>query len=197
MDTEKDILEETGLDKDYSNPEQLLELEDEDGQITPSSIKKLREQLSLSRAEAKENLDRWQRARADLVNFKKDSAILSVEQESRQKTRCAEAIIPALDAFEMAFAEQSFASTDENWQNGIKSLYNNLLKSIEKFGVTRMHPQGEIFDPYQHEALREVSIADRALDNTVESVVRSGYRIDNTLIRPAQVVVHIYAQSSH
>ncbi len=184
---------EEGSEEDRLDLDEVIE--DEDGQLTPSSVKKLREQLSKARAEAKENLNGWQRARADFANYKKDTVMMSSEREVRQKVSFAEAIIPALDAFEMAFSDKSFAAADEGWQRGIKGLYSNLLKSLEQFGVARVHPEGEKFDPYRHEALREVPTTNEAEDHTIENVVRSGYSVGEHVIRPAQVTVRVLNQS--
>ncbi len=163
--------------------------EDEDDQ-GPAALKRLREKLAKAVAEKQEYLEGWQRARADFANFKREEASIQKDRESRLKAEFCEALIPALDSFEMAFGTDSFKAADANWRKGIEALFGGLLKSLEQVGVVQFVPTGERFDPYKHEALREVETEDPSLDHTIERVERAGYSIGEKIIRPAQVSVY-------
>ena len=63
-----------------------------------------------------------------------------------------------------------------------------LLKSFAKFNVEQISPEGEPFDPQQHEAMSMVP-APGAEPNTVVSVVQKGYLLNGRVVRPAMVVV--------
>ena len=155
-----------------------------------ASIKKLRDKLLKAIEEKQEYLDGWQRSRADLVNFKRDEMQREGEREVRSKVDFAEAVIPALDAFEMALEDKNFKEGDENFKKGIQAVYTNLLKSLERLGITRFDPTGEPFSPHHFEALREIPTDDPQKDHTVESVHRPGYRIGERIVRAAQVSVY-------
>lgn len=154
-----------------------------------ASIKKLRERLAKAIEEKQEYLEGWQRSRADFANFKREEALISSGKEDRVKSELAQALIPALDAFDMAFKDKSFADADPALKKGIESLYQGLQKSLEKVGIKRHWPLGEPFSPHVHEALREVPTEDASLDHTVEGVLAAGYSIGDLVIRPAQVSV--------
>ena len=62
------------------------------------------------------------------------------------------------------------------------------LKSLEKFNVQQIDPEGEPFDPQQHEAMSMVP-APGAEPNSVVSVVQKGYLLNERVVRPAMVVV--------
>ena len=156
----------------------------------PAALKKLREKLGKAIEEKQEYLDGWQRSRADFANFKRDESGRSIELELRTKVELGEAVIPALDSFEMALRDKSFASADANLQKGFEAVYTHLLKSLERIGISRYEPQGEVFDPYKHEALREVKTDDPTLEHTIESIHRPGYAIGERILRPAQVSVY-------
>ena len=98
-----------------------------------------------------------------------------------------EEIIPVLDSFEMA------AKHDSNKE--LEIIQKQLLDSIKKMGIESFGKKGEAFNPEIHEAVREVAVDTREKDHTVVSVERSGYSIQNHIIRPAQVSVGNFAEA--
>ncbi len=165
---------------------------EEEEEMGPSVVKKLREKLQKAVEEKQEYLEGWQRARADFANFKKEEASMHVDREQRITANLTEAIIPTLDSFEMALGSASFKSADPQWQKGISALYQGLVGSLAQVGIKQFSPKGEVFDPHKHEALREVATEDAALEHTIETVERSGYSIGERIIRPAQVSVYAH-----
>ncbi len=172
---------------DQVDEEFVPEGEDEQG---PVALKGVREKLAVAVKEKQEYLEGWQRARADFANFKKDEALMHIEREARIRAELAEAIIPTLDSFEMAFTSPSFAAGDLQWQTGMKALYQGLLESLGRVGVGSFSPVGEKFNPHRHEALREVETSDARKNHSIESVLRSGYTVGEKVVRPAQVSVY-------
>jgi molecular chaperone GrpE len=59
---------------------------------------------------------------------------------------------------------------------------------LERQGVERIGAAGEPFDPELHDAVG-VHETDEAPDRTILEVARSGYRLGDRVIRPAQVIV--------
>ncbi|MEK7109172.1 MAG: nucleotide exchange factor GrpE [Patescibacteria group bacterium] len=169
-----------------SDEEFVSEEETEEG---PALIKRLRERLKKAVEEKQEYLEGWQRARADFANFKREEAGIHQDKEARLRADFAEALLPALDAFEMAFKTKWYESASLEWKGGVMSIYRELVRSLDRFGVKLFTPLGEPFDPARHEAVREVPVEDKKQDHTVVSVERSGYSVGDTIIRPAQVTV--------
>ena len=167
----------------------VMEDENEQG---PAALKRLREKLAVAVKEKQEYLEGWQRARADFANFKREEGARSEHAEQRVRMECAEAIIPALDAFEMAFKTPSFQQASTEWKAGMSGLYNELLKSLQKFGIMSFSPVGEHFNPREQEAVREVPVAEKEKEHSVTSVERSGYKMGEQIIRPAQVSVGVF-----
>ena len=157
-----------------------------------AAVQKLREKLKKAVEEKQEYLEGWQRSRADFANFKREEASLHSDREERIKSEFAEAVIPTLDSFEMALGSKSFKEGSAEWQKGISSLYQGLISSLSQVGIKQFVPKGEKFDPYKHEALREVETSDEKFDHTIETVERSGYSIGDRIIRPAQVSVYTH-----
>ena len=59
---------------------------------------------------------------------------------------------------------------------------------MTKHGLVVLDPQGEPFNPEQHQAMSMQESADVA-PNTVIAVVQKGYEINGRLLRPAMVMV--------
>jgi molecular chaperone GrpE len=71
---------------------------------------------------------------------------------------------------------------------GVELTEREMLKVLERYGVKRIDPQGQKFDPNLHQAMFEVSNAD-VPTGTVVQVVQTGYIIGERVLRPALVGV--------
>lgn len=151
-------------------------IDEDEAEATPAAVKKLREKLKEAIKEKQDNLDGWQRARADFANFKRQEALINADKEARIVSDLIEALLPALDTLELTLKH------DDSPTN--KMLQTQFLDSLARIGVKKFGAVGEAFDPHKHEAL-----AQKGDENIIESVERSGYSIDEKIIRPAQVII--------
>ncbi len=71
---------------------------------------------------------------------------------------------------------------------GVELTLKSMANSVAKFGVIAIDPQGQSFDPNQHQAMSMVENADVA-PNTVIAVMQKGYELNGRVIRPAMVMV--------
>ncbi len=155
-------------------------------------LKRLREKLKKTVEEKQQYLEGWQRSRADFANYKREMAEGHTDSTARTKAEFAEALIPALDSFEMAFASKWYAEAPPEWKGGVMSIYRELVRSLERFGIKLYNPLHEPFDPMKQEAVRQTAVLKKEEDHTVVSVERSGYTIGDKIIRPAQVTIGKY-----
>lgn len=179
---------------DFDDPEDDFEdivIEDEDEQ-PHDTIKRLRGQLKECVAQKQEYLDGWQRAKADVVNTKKEFA----KERERMKSRAIEEVIadmlPVLDSFQMAFAnEEKWNEIDPQWRSGVEHIHSQLLGVLKSYGLEAIKPEeGDAFDPQLHTSVDTVEADDTAMDDTVAACEKTGYRIDDRIIRSANVVVN-------
>ena len=63
------------------------------------------------------------------------------------------------------------------------------LSTLDGFGVRRLDPLGERFDPARHEAITTITAASPDDDGVIVGIVRFGYLIGDEVLRPAQVAV--------
>ena len=71
---------------------------------------------------------------------------------------------------------------------GIELTERDFLSRLSRFGVKKLEPQGEKFDPNLHEALFEVPDPS-VIAGTVVQVVEAGFSIGDRCLRPAKVGV--------
>ena len=85
-------------------------------------------------------------------------------------------------------ALQSATGADEGIAQGVRLVHAELVGALERSGIAAFEPAGERFDPQVHEAI-STRPADGADPGVVVDVVEKGYRLDETVLRPARVVV--------
>ena len=159
-------------------------VDEEESEMGPALVKRLREKLKAATDKGQEYLDGWQRSRADFANFKREEALMHSDREARITTELVEALIPSLDTLELALKHAKEAEA-----KGLEMIYKQFLGSLKQIGVEKYGAVGETFNPHRYEALREAPTDDDSKDHTVESVERSGYAVGERVIRPAQVSV--------
>jgi len=180
-------------DSDAQFEEDIVQDDEEEGGAT--ALKHLREKLRHAVEEKQRYLENWQRERADFANYKREEEHRHASHELQIQTRFTEALIPVLDSFEGALQGGTFKDASAAWQQGIDALYQGLLSALKKMGIVQFAPKpGDPFDPYRHEALREVPTNKEEDDHTIEGVERSGYSIGDRIVRPAQVSVRTHTQ---
>jgi molecular chaperone GrpE len=166
-----------------------FEPEDEFGTVgaAQAKIKKLRDELQEAKAKRDEYLDGWQRAKADVINFRKEAALQSDRAHGRGKESVFEDLIPVLDSFDMATGSESWESVDENWRAGMDQIRNQLLGVLSRHGIERFGKVGEMVDHARDEIVQEMDdVAGES--GEIVRVLRFGYRLGERVIRPAQVI---------
>ena len=167
----------------------------EDGEELPNKdiAKKLRGELAECRKSKEEYLTGWQRAKADYINLQKDldSARVNISIITREKMT--ENLLPALDSFEMAFAEKEhWESLDKDWRMGIESIYQQFVSGLKDSGIDKIDEKGIPFNPSYHQSISAIETLDKSLDHTVEKIIQVGYKIGDRVIRPAIVAILEY-----
>lgn len=142
---------------------------------------------------ADDHLNGWKRAKADLINFKRE-----VEEEKKQWMTFAfmGAVIrflPILDHLYAALeAQEKLESTDEKYKNfiqGIENTKREFEETLRQMKVTEVPGVGFEFDPLVHESVEKEGEVTGKGTLMVARVVKRGYKIEEQLIRPAKVVI--------
>ena len=129
-----------------------------------------------------------QRTQADFENFRKRAAREKAEALDRGMGKLAKELLPALDHLELALRATEEHEGAEDVVKGFRLVHEELLGALERVGIQGFSPQGEPFDPNEHEAMAQQPAED-AQPGTVIEVYQRGYRINGQVLRPARVVV--------
>jgi len=97
-------------------------------------------------------------------------------------------LIPVLDNFERALAAARASGESGTVVSGVELIQRELLRVLEKAGLTRYSALGERFDPTRHEAIARVVSAERPPDTVVHETA-AGYLLNGRVLRPAMVAV--------
>ena len=165
----------------------------EDGDALPTKdvVKSLREDLKQARADKQEYLTGWQRTKADYVNLQKDEASKLKDVRNFVKMGLVEDLLPALDSFDMAFAnKEAWEKVDANWRSGVEYIQKQFIQSLENYGVSKISNIGVPFDPSIHESIESIPTDDQSKDHTIALITQSGYKMGDKIIRPARVSIY-------
>jgi len=133
--------------------------------------------------------DRHLRLAAEYDNFRKRSAKERAEVWGRAQAELVSRLADALDDLSR-FAHIDPAEIDsKTLHDGVDLVERKIWKDLEAVGVTRIDQAGVAFDPNVHEAVTTQPAPKPELDHTVGQVVQPGYKMRDTLLRPARVVV--------
>jgi molecular chaperone GrpE len=145
------------------------------------------EAITELKALADENWDKYVRAAAELENVRK-RATRDVENAHKFALErfCTE-LLAVKDSLEMGVAAADKADA-QSLLEGKEATLKLLAATMERFGVVELDPEGEPFDPQQHEAMTMQPSAD-VEPGSVLTVFQKGYALNGRLLRPARVVV--------
>ncbi|PZQ13020.1 MAG: nucleotide exchange factor GrpE [Ancylobacter novellus] len=144
--------------------------------------------------------DRLLRAHAEMENLRRrterevqDAKRYAVSGFARDLLGVADNLRRAIDAASPDKSEDESVDDDADpalsaFLQGVELTERELLKALEKNGVTKIDPKGQIFDPHRHEAVFEAP--DPSVPaGTVVQVMQEGYMIGDRILRPAMVGV--------
>ena len=158
------------------------------GGDTRTTIKKLREKVKKLEGEKQEYLDLSQRTRADYANFKKEVDTNRIVERKFATKRFIEELLPVLDSYDMAKGNtEAWEKVDQNWRVGIEYIFGQLRTVLENEGVIQFGKVGDIFDPNLHESMEMVNVENESENDKIIRVLQSGYRVHDTVLRPARV----------
>lgn len=132
-----------------------------------------------------EYLAGWQRAKADLMNYKKEEAARLEEFAKYHNASFILELVGVLDNFDLGLAALEKQGPVEKGIYMIRAQMEDILK---KRGLVRIEvKKGDKFDPAVMEAIAEVD-SDLPAGEVVEEI-ETGYRLYDRVLRPARVKI--------
>ena len=159
-------------------------------EVSEAVIEKFKEELAEAMAKADENLDGWQRAQADLANYRK-----RVEREREMtkdsiKTSVIKRYLDVSDDLVLALKNKPQEGEGAEWAEGIALISRKLETLLEGEGLTMIEADGQQFDPRVHEAVSQEDSEDHESGQIID-VLKPGYMLGDKVLRAALVRVAV------
>jgi len=167
-------------DKVVPPEEELTPAEGDAGEPVVDEKTRLAEEL-------KEMTDKYMRLYADFENYRKRVNKDKEELVKYGQEHLLSELLTVVDNLEMALKHAS-DSVSTGLVQGVEITLRELLKTLEKFGLSAIEAEGRAFDPAVHHAMSHIEHADTK-ENTVVEEYRKGYKLKDKVLRPALVAV--------
>jgi molecular chaperone GrpE len=175
-----------------TNKNEKGQLNGEDSPPSHSGFSKtpdeFQQELEKANQTAAQNLDGWQRERAEFSNYKRR---VERDQSQQRQLLTGEVIkkyLVILDDLELALKNQPGDGDGATWAEGITLIVRKLQSIIDNEGIERINQNNVPFDPNLHEAISNEETSDFESGYIIE-VVRQGYKLGDRILRPAMVRV--------
>ncbi len=155
-------------------------------------LARLREALEAKSREADAARDRYMRTVAEFDNARKRAVREREELIRGANEGLIRELLPVLDNLERALQAARDDAGAAAVTAGVELIQRELLRVLEKFGVTAFTSVGTPFDPERHEAVARVPAAGRP-EMTVVGETARGYLLNGRVLRPAMVTVAMNA----
>ena len=132
--------------------------------------------------------DKYLRLYAEFDNFRKRTMRERADLVRSAGRDLSEAMLPVLDDFERAAAAGEGQDV-EQLREGYQLIGQKMRGILEARGVQRMEAKGAEFDTDLHEAITQIPAPSEDLKGKVVDVVEPGYKLHDSVLRFAKVVV--------
>ena len=166
--------------------------QDEKTEVLPETavqlveMERLKTELAGAEERAKNHWEQYLRALADVDNVRKRAAKDLESARQFAVERFAQDLIGVKDSLELGISNAPKADV-ASLVEGQNATLRLLAKAFEKAQIEEINPEGQPFNPEQHEAM--MAQPSDAAPNTVLTVIQRGYQLNGRLLRPARVVV--------
>jgi molecular chaperone GrpE len=147
----------------------------------------LLDEIERLQTESTENFENYQRAVADMANYRRRKELDTQRQIERAREQLLLRLLPVIDDFKRALGSVPDDASNADWVEGFRLIERKLWAVLQADGVRPMESVGEAFDPNLHEAVMAAEGA--ANPDTVVAEFEQGYFVGEQVLRPAKVMV--------
>ncbi|XP_053716989.1 grpE protein homolog 1, mitochondrial [Synchiropus splendidus] len=159
-----------------------------------SDAEKIQKEMTQLEEQLKDMTEKYKRALADTENLRSRSQRMVEDAKLYGIQGFCKDLLEVADILEKA--TQSVPKEEVSSQNPhLKNLFDGLVmtetqiqKVFTKHGLVKLNPDGQKFDPYEHEALFHAPVEGKE-PGTVAMVTKVGYKLHGRTLRPALVGV--------
>ena len=179
--------------------DEVIRRQSDDVRQLDTTIKKLENEILWLRAAVQEKKatpeeeswqERYQRLQSEIDSLRKrweqryEASVVEARHQILQD------MLPLADHLDLALQHAGPVNDEQtrNFVDNLESTRRAFLETLRRYGVERIDPKGELFDPHKHEAVGKVNNGGVPPDHVVQ-VLHSGYIDGDRVLRPARVIV--------
>lgn len=147
------------------------------------------EQLDAAKKEIEELNDKLLRKIAEFDNYRKRTLKEKTELILNGGEKTIVAILPVIDDMERALKNMQSADNVAAVLEGVELIYKKFMDILGKQGVSVIETKDADFDVDIHEAIAQLPAPTEELKGKVMDCTLTGYKLNDKVIRHAQVVV--------
>lgn len=137
----------------------------------------------------KELNDAHLRLMADFDNYRKRNIKEKADLIKNASERIVVDLLPVVDNFERALQSMEKAEDVAAVREGVELIYNQVMGLLKNNGVTLIETEGLALDTDVHDAITTIPAPTPELKDKIVDCVKKGYKMNEKVIRHAQVVV--------
>ncbi len=154
----------------------------------PDAAPSPQDEIESLRREVQDKQDRLLRALAETDNVRRRAQRDREDYVKYATESLLRDLVPVLDNLERALTAARTAGGGGNVVEGVELIQREMLRVLERSGLTRYSAVGQPFDPARHEAIARV-VSGEAAPDTVLHETAPGYLLHGRVLRPALVAV--------
>ncbi len=185
---EKNIDEEKIKDQETAPQEETVEENLKEIHETDEVKENLEEKLRITEKELETYKDRLLRKAAEFENYKRRTENDQLNLFKYAGETFIAKLLPVIDDFERSLFHIKDAKDVDSIKDGIKLVYDKLMKMLDDQGVKPIESIGKPFDVHYHEAIMQKK-ADNVEPHTVIEEFEKGYIYKDRVIRHTKVAV--------
>ncbi len=152
------------------------------------NIEELRKAREIAEKLKEEYLASWQRARADLINYKKEEAQRLEEFMQYVTETLVEKFFPIADSFDLAKKHLTPEQLNDPGIQGLLMVRKMINEVFKNLGIEEISYLGKIYDPIYCEVLQEVG-GTGAPSGTVVEELAPGFKTKDRILRTNRVKI--------
>jgi molecular chaperone GrpE len=141
--------------------------------------------------QADEYLKGWQTERANLLNYQSSEQERISKMVNQNEKNILLEILSIIDNFELLIKN---LDKKDDYTEGINLIYDQLNSFLKKHNCISFESVNTKFDPNLHEAIEMVK-DDKKENNLIIEEVQKGYKLNDSILRPAKVKVIINSKN--
>ena len=154
-----------------------------------SKLQEKEAEIERLKAEKAELNDRFLRLFSEFDNYKKRVSKEKLDLIATASEKVIVNLLPIIDDFERAIAANEKVEDINTIKEGFNLIYNKLIQMMKRFDVEEIQAKGEEFNTDFHEAVTHFPAQNEEDKGKVIDVTEKGYKLKDTVIRYAKVVV--------